>query len=731
MSSAPQLWLFKGSRRALYRQQNLHLLAAERGTIVDVSWNRSWVAPELFEANSIDAGVRACFVLTDQPYLLFVPVREGTVVDARWDDTSLRLRVALGTWVRPAGGDCEAFTRALRDAQPAAVPGERFVALAALDPAPAPAFDEKEDAGWRGAIDDVLTLASVSEETGYREAVFFRVAGVRDERGMHPARESVRGAADSELVLRFHNPHLDDGVLRTHQLRVSAGEGLRVRGGRTIVREGEVALPLSWTGAAAELSLSVAPDPARHTQLTLRFGGAHAAPHGGLPAQAGAAALRRLWDVVARTLQAEPAAEMAVLDAFEAVLPGEQRVQERRALLLAGMGQETAAFELLRSLDPELMEDAARFLLFRLTARRGAVGAAADLVARLDLTAEARLRLLLTELDGIEPPVLDRLVRELMARVPDEADQHAIVEHVAGRLTSPQLIAEIGQRLYLSTGDAQGAYAFIEERRRALRESSPEMSDALIELARAGAQGADLSDVVGHRIGNLIGRGEVEEALARLRQVRHSLAREERDRLHHRAADLLIARDRSDEAAGLLGELAQRALETGDVDAAGDAAERALGVAAAAGRPAPEWIRAIAARVTRALQEMEGLREWRTAERELRAERLRSLFLNRRILIVGGLRRAGMQERLETVTGAGVDFGESFRGESDDLDALAARIRQGRYAAVVFRWQLAGHDVSDALKSVCEQAGVPFLYAKGGGVFGVEEALAELAARQP
>jgi hypothetical protein len=733
-AGAPLLYLFKSSRRSLYRQQNLHLLAAERGTVAAVSWNRSWVAPDLYEEGGILPGARAVFVLTDRPYLLFVPIREGTIIDAKWDETSLRLRVALGTWMTPAHGDAEAFTRQLRAAHPANVPGERFVMRAALESPAEPCYDEREDEGWRAAIDQVLALSALSEDSGYSRAVFFRVGGVRTDGALQPARrEPLPRDRPAELALRFHNPHLDEATLLEHSLRiVTADDALRVRGARQLLRHGESTLSLhaGSAGGAAELSLSVLPDPSQHTQLTLRFPGGAASPLPEEMARRSAAdltqALRRLYEVVARTLRVEPTEELAVLDAFEPVLPGEQRIAERRAVLLWANRREAEAYSLLRSLDPDLMEDEARFLFFRMTARRGAVSAAAGLVAQLDLAAEARLRQLLHELDAIEPPLLDRLVRELMTRVPDESDQQAIVEHVAHRLASPQLIAEIGQRLFLASGDAQRAYSFVEERRRALRESSPEMADILIELARAGASGGDLSQVVSHRIANLIGRGDVDEALARLRRAAQSLPRDERDRLFHRGADLLLERDRHEEAAGLLNDLSRQALETGDIDAASDAIERAMTIAASTGRPIPEWIRSTSGRVSRAVQELDGLREWRTAERERRAEQLRALLLNRRILIVGGLKRPAIAERIAELTGAEIEFGEHFRSEGDSLEALAGRIRQGRYAAVVFRWQLAGHDVSDALKGVCEQAGVPFLYARGGGALGVEQAVAML-----
>lgn len=47
------LYLFRSARRPLYRMENLRPLAAEWGTVMEVAYNRSWVATELFEQGAI------------------------------------------------------------------------------------------------------------------------------------------------------------------------------------------------------------------------------------------------------------------------------------------------------------------------------------------------------------------------------------------------------------------------------------------------------------------------------------------------------------------------------------------------------------------------------------------------------------------------------------------------------------------------------------------------------
>src|SRR5690606_28932575 len=100
----------------------------------------------------------------------------------------------------------------------------------------------------------------------------------------------------------------------------------------------------------------------------------------------------RLYDVVQRNARMDPADELDVLDAFERLLPHEQRLAERRALLLAELGKAERAWHVLRTLDPELLGDDARLLLFRLHAARDGGAGLAHHAAALGLAAEGRFR---------------------------------------------------------------------------------------------------------------------------------------------------------------------------------------------------------------------------------------------------------------------------------------------------------------------------------------------------
>jgi hypothetical protein len=311
-----------------------------------------------------------------------------------------------------------------------------------------------------------------------------------------------------------------------------------------------------------------------------------------------------------------------------------------------------------------------------------------------------------------------------------------VIERAGTRLESPDALAETALNLYLATDDAAWAYAFLDERRHALRLGDRVVAEALLDLAAAGGRADGDDDLAGEAarvIGNLIELDRVEEARKRLTRACRALRRGERERLYHRIADRLIRKRQHEAAAEVLVELTREALHTGDLTDASEAAKRAMGVwAEAATRngaaPAlPAWLANAVEAVRLAWQQCEPLVEWRKDEEERRKEALRAQYAGKRILIAGGLRRTEWIERLRELTGAEVDWAERYRDEGDDLARFAERIRAGHYAVVVHLLQKSGHEVQDRLKRVCEEAGVPFRPATSAGWRGVVEGVASVA----
>jgi len=738
MSSSP-LYLFKAARRPLHLKENLNILAAERGSIVEVAYNQMWVAPEFFTKDSIPPGTRVFFVYADRPYTLFVPVRQGEVVAAAWEEPLLRLRILLHSWVGLEDHDLATFTELVKETNPGRAPGSRsakFV-LPKLDDVPlASYFDHREDEGWRRTIDNILALSQTSGDNPYRASVFFRPLGVRANGELHQARRlPVDAGSNASLALRFYNPHLAEDDVALHELQVlTSADAVADAPGRFPL-VGDVEIPFEVVGDDPELTISIGPTPAAHTSITERF-----LTHGHesrvqiAPAPAGdvqRTELVALFDVVWRNAHFDPGDDLDVLDAFQRILPGEQRIAERRALLLAKRGRDDEAWLILRELNPETLGDAARLLLFRLTLLRETVENALQRVASLALTAEGRFDAFLDTLARLDGGLAGRLLPKLIEDAP--ADQlPQLIDRVGQNVASPDAAAEIALALYCASGDATWAYTYLRDRGRQLRSESEKMTDVLLELATAGASlrnDDELFEDAARRITNLIAQDRIDEARSWLTKAADTLSRAEQDRLYHRVADRFIDKNRYDDAIAILVERAHRACAHGDLVEATEAIQRARGIWACApagrnGEPAPDWLETEIRRVERAWEACADLVEWKKSDELRTRELLRARYLNQRILIAGGIRRQEWLERIQELTGAKVDWANAYRDETDDLNAFAERIRNRHYKAVVHYWQKSGHELGDRIGPACEAAGVPWLQSSSAGLRGIIEALA-------
>ncbi|MDB2392597.1 hypothetical protein N9V91_06245 [Acidimicrobiaceae bacterium] len=92
------LFLIKSSRIREYRQQNLAILSAPDGDIIETSYNARWVQPGL----ELQRGTGCAIVFADSPYQSYVPVRWGVVDSVEEIDGRIDLRVRLGTFIAHA-----------------------------------------------------------------------------------------------------------------------------------------------------------------------------------------------------------------------------------------------------------------------------------------------------------------------------------------------------------------------------------------------------------------------------------------------------------------------------------------------------------------------------------------------------------------------------------------------------------------------------------------------------
>ena len=170
-------------------------------------------------------------------------------MSATWDDLMLRLQVALGNWVGVEGVDLATFTQIVKQTGPACVPGRKFVGPKRDQLLLKPFYDEREDSGWRTAVDNVLAMSSASEDDPYGDCVFFRSVGLRTTDGeLHKARRlPMEPGSEARLLLNFYNPHLPDTV--GHTLGVQAPETeLEVVAPSIFPADGSVELDLHLIG---------------------------------------------------------------------------------------------------------------------------------------------------------------------------------------------------------------------------------------------------------------------------------------------------------------------------------------------------------------------------------------------------------------------------------------------------------------------------------------------------
>jgi hypothetical protein len=736
MPDRQALYLFKAARRPYYHKENLQLLAAERGSVIEVAYNRMWVAPEYFTDGAVPRGTTVYFAFTERPYSTFVPVRQGEVIDAQRDELMLRLRVLLGSWIGIEEElDLTSFTRLVKQSQPTLAPGNKFVIPKRDGIRLMPFVEEQEDLGWKRVVDQVLQMSRASEDDPYRGSVFFRPVGLQIGGEVHIARRvPLQEGADASLLLRFYNPHLSEQDAAAHELKVLASE-------HTLAGEpptafpliGDLELALAPIGDQNDVTVQIGPAPAQHTSATHRFTVQTTAEKPDSPRASGNPGtsaprdeLMRLYEFVQRNARFDDDDALDVLDAFERILPDEPRIRDRRAILLAGQGRDDLAFRELRDLSPKALSDDAAFLYFKLLLKNDQKGSPVRHVINLDLATEGRFPRLLGELAQTDERTLGRLLPDLIIELPRD-QLRDLLEAVGHRVSSPTPLAETARNLCIATEDPKWAYAYLQSRRRELRIDDPAVEDALIEIGALGGTDElddELVDVTSHRIGNLIERGRTDEALKRLAQIQARLRDTEREHLYRSVADRLIRQNQDDKAAEVLVDLAWAACTSGDLDTANEALLRARTLMVQVGDELPAWFTQAMDHVTRALEDCEELIAWRETMDARVQQALRQYLLGKRILIAGGLKKTDWVEHLRLFTGSEIEWAEQRRDEGGQLHRFAARIQQGSYVAVLHLWQRASHDVRNQLKDACAATGTPFLKATSNGKRGLVQALA-------
>ena len=187
------LFFLKGSRVREYQKENLAILAAPEGELVDISYSRRWVTPGV----RVPVGEGGVIVFADSPYEHFVPVRFAVVRDVEDTDERIRITVRLGPFVccdDPGALDARWPNRPAPDR-----PGLRFLVEDDNPGLFTPSGPADIDAAWRTAVDGLHIGHDVS---GRVKAACTKagVTCVHAQRGRRSVVDELVGALDGEAA---------------------------------------------------------------------------------------------------------------------------------------------------------------------------------------------------------------------------------------------------------------------------------------------------------------------------------------------------------------------------------------------------------------------------------------------------------------------------------------------------------------------------------------------------
>lgn len=154
-----------------YHQQNVAILGAPEGEVVEVVYNRRWVQPGL----AVEPGAGCAIVFADSPYEYFVPVRFGVLQRVEETDSRVTMTCRLGAFVRP--GALEPLNDRWSGPDRPVRPGDCFLFEDANPGLVGPRSLEEAEEAWREAVDalggngffqrtSVARLDAVIDESG-------------------------------------------------------------------------------------------------------------------------------------------------------------------------------------------------------------------------------------------------------------------------------------------------------------------------------------------------------------------------------------------------------------------------------------------------------------------------------------------------------------------------------------------------------------------------------------
>lgn len=693
------LYLLKGSRVREYHQQNVAILGAPEGEVIEVAYNRRWVQPGL----ALEPGTGCAIVFADSPYEYFVPVRFAVLQRAEETDSRVTVTCRLGTFVRP--GAFEPLNDRWRSPDRPVRPGDYFLFEDVNPGLLGPQSLAEADEGWRAAV-DALRGNGFFERTSVARLHAVIDDGGRELDENHPV--AVGAVVTAKLEVR--SPFLTDEQLGL-LLDVEPRGGVELLDDPVVPANGTVDLSLR-VAASGPLSVGLAfsHEPLLSSRPRFDLNAVSRERPSAAPAERSPGGeVRGLRSLTARLRRDADIADAIWVGLYQDIFldwaPDDP-------VLLAGYARHAYAVEdydecyrALARIEQRLPDDDYLFLLASLRTGRG--DSLPELIERIDLKEEERFEQFLAALDGIPQGPLHELLELLPNRLLGEDKTVRFLDRAWKQVTDIDLACHIAEDTAYADPE-RGATLLLD------RWPDPEAMPArALELvvdweARASRLGPYLETAVARAMA--ANRWDDLDVLTD--KVRRRLDPVQKTGTLARIGRHLLSSDdpaRARQGFGLVCEAAHGAATMGLLDTAADHATVAVAYARLTGDDELQLAATeLKEAVDTAIHDSAEFRTWQQMRDESDIAQLAGRFRGRALHLVGGKARDWADTLRDGLGLAELRWHETEKAKSANVD-WANGLQPERDVVVVIADQV-GHDTTTALKQRCTAREVPYLY---------------------
>lgn len=708
------LYLLKASRIAEYHQQNVAILGADEHVKFTVRYGHRWVQPDL----SVAVGDGCVIVFSDSPYQEFVPVRFAKVTRFESLPDLVEIEVSLGPWVH--ADDRAVLTRAWSGRSDPQRPGSQFLFSDENPGLRSPSSPDELEAAWRAAVNGLSgnQFYARSVIARLRQLVLDDGTPIDDETPVH-AGDTIRAVVD--LV----SPTITDESVRAVADFQPAGAA-EIRADSVVHVPGRSEIPIRLLAPGeSRIRVRFLPDPLLSSRpaftLTARV------PEDATAAPAiGDGAAPRLARLVARLERDARLTDSLWIGLYEDVLldwaPRDTVLTERYAGHLVTAGDFAKAARVLRALT-DRSTDGDHMLLIA-SIRAGEPFDAAELLPRIDLTADGPFGELLQALDSAHGAVWQQVLDLLPHRLLGDDKSHSLLLAARDHVRDAEYSYLIAEGLALQ--DREAASNFLLRQWTDPESTPPKVVELLLELDANRAHLLPYVDALLAELGGNERWNELENVLARARK---ELRDHDRYLATARGARQMIrstVRDVADRGFELTLEASHEACALGDLDTALRAATIARAYALRRKDSDLEgFSKELVDSIETAILQTEVFRQYKEAGQDQKARRRGEWLRGKRLHVVGG-QEPEWSDAIRVECGlAEIRWHASEKHKAPPLD-WANSLDPSRDVVVCVTSHI-GHSTSGPLKDICTKRNVAYVPAE----LGKQSVLAALADAAP